>query len=55
VATESTNTQNGFEIRKRVPVTIVPEVTASFVLNIYIIPTVTSLGGGSPCPQPSVF
>jgi len=55
VATESINTQNGFEIKKRVLVTIVPEVTAFFMLNIYAIPIATGLGGRSPCPEPSVF
>ena len=50
VAIESTNTQNGFEIKKRVLVTIVSDVTASFMVNIYAIPIAASLGGGSPCP-----
>jgi len=31
VATESINTQNDFDIEKRVPVTIVLEVAASFL------------------------
>jgi len=32
-STESNNTQNGFEFKKRVPVTIVPEVAASFFVQ----------------------
>ena len=55
MAIESTNTQNWIEIKKRVLVTTVPRVTASLLLNTYTIPAATGLGGGSPCPQPSVF
>ena len=45
---ESNNTQNGFEFKKRVPVTTIPEVAASFVLITYARPTATGLGGGAP-------
>jgi len=55
VATESTNIQNGFEIKKRVLVTIIPEVTTSFMLNIYAILIAMGLGDGSPYPLPSIF
>jgi len=52
VAIESTNTQNGFDIKKRVPITIIPEVAPSFILNMHAIPTAAGLGGGSPYPRP---
>ena len=48
VAQESNNTQNGFEFKKRVPVTTVPEVAASFLLITYARPTTVGLGGGAP-------
>jgi len=48
VAPESNKTQNGFEFKKRVPLTIIPEVAASFLLIIYTRPTAAGLGGGAP-------
>ena len=48
VAPESNNTQNGFEFKKRVPLTTVLEVAASFLLIAYARPTVAGLGGGAP-------
>jgi len=48
VAPESNNTQNGFEFKKRVPVTTVPEVAASFLLITNAFPATTGLEGGGP-------
>jgi len=48
VAPESNNTQNGFEFKKRVPVTIVPEVTTSFLFITNALPTTAGLEGGGP-------
>ena len=66
MAPESNNTQNGFEFKKRVPVTTILEVVASFLLIAYALLTAADLGGGVhgkvgprvllyPYPQPSVF
>jgi len=55
VAIEATKTKNGFEIKKRVLVTNVPKVVASFLLNTWALPTAAGLEGGSPCLQPSIF
>jgi len=47
VALELNNTQNDFEFKKRVPVTTVPDVAASFLLITYAYPIAAGLGGGS--------
>jgi len=48
VAPESNNTQNGFEFKKKVPVTTVPEVAASFLFITNALPATASLEGGGP-------
>jgi len=48
VAPESNSTQNGFEFRKRVPVTTIPRVLTSFLLITYACPTAVGLGDGAP-------
>jgi len=55
VATESTNTQNGFHIKKIVPVTTIPKLAAFFFLNTCTLPIAAGLSGESPYLQPSVF
>ena len=48
VAPESNNTQNGFEFKKRVQVTTVLEVAASFLFITNALPATASLEGGGP-------
>ena len=47
VAPESNSTKNGFEFKKRVQVTTVLEVPASFLLITYVRPIAAGLGGGA--------
>ena len=48
MAPESNNTQNGFEFKKRVQVTTVPEVVASFLFITNALPATGGLEGGGP-------
>jgi len=48
VAPKSNNTQNVFGFKKRVLVTTVPQVAASFLLITYARPIAVGLGGGAP-------
>ena len=46
VAPQSNSTQKGFQFKKGVPITIVPEMIISFLSITYALPTATSLGSG---------
>jgi len=48
VPPESNNTQKGFEFKKRVPETTVPEVAASFLFITNALPMTAGLEGGGP-------